>query len=271
MSRAEASVTPVSTLIDVLARDLSLRWPDRVLTGMEHVMLGKRPLQDETRSLRVEVVRGPPTLVARVLGPQGPALTARLQLSDHYPEAAATGILIPACEGAPNATRLYALDAQMEQADASEAVAGALRTVRRHGAAGLIAELEVPRSLRSGTWQLGNLGAPAMLEGMLQLGRWGWLTLAGERARLDGVESMRCYRQPRAGELLRLESLLRGASAELPRFDVVCCSEDGAPLLSMTGLRLVSGGPDGGTVPRSLWQQFLETLMSRHPVTGATP
>lgn len=268
MNRPEG-VTPVSMLIDVLVRDLALRWPDRVLTGLDHVMLGARPLLEESRSLRVEVVRGPPTLVARVLGQEGPALTARLQLSDHYPQATGN-VVIPSCEGAPNGSRLYALNAQMEQPQPSEAVAGALRTVRRHGAAGLIAELEVPRSPRGGSWELGNPGAPSVLEAMFQLGQWGWLTLAGERARLDGVEGMRCYRVPRAGELLRLESLLRGASAELPRFDVLCCSEDGTPILSMTGLRLVPGGPGRGALPRPLWQQFLEALGSRHPWTGAT-
>ena len=270
MTSTAGSVTPVSTLIDVLARDLTLRWPDRVLIGLDHVMLGKRPRSDADRSLRVEVVRGPPTLVARVLGTEGPALTARVQLADHYPESSATGVLIPSCEGASNAERLYALEAQLEQRAPAELV-GALRAVRRHGAAGLIAELEIPRSVKEGSWQLRNLGAPAVLEGMLQLGRWGWFTLSGERARLDGVERMRCFRLPRAGELLRLESLLRGAGAELPRFDVLCCTEEGAPLVSMTGLRLVPEGPTRGAVERSVWQRFLEALGARHPRSGANP
>src|SRR5690606_10221512 len=158
---------------------------------------------------------------------------------DHHPEAPAGGVVIPPCGTAPNGARLYALAARTVSEGAAESVVGSLRTVRRHGAAGLVAELEVPRALGKGTWQLSPLGAAAVREGMLQLGHWGWFSLAGERTELDGLERLRCFRLPRAGEQLRLESLLRGASAELPRFAVLCCTMEGPPLISMTGLRLV--------------------------------
>lgn len=269
MSPVEGRVTPVSTLLAALARDVTLRWPDRVLTGFEHVMLGRRPRQEEARTLRIEVVRGPPNLVARVLGAEGPALTARVQLADHHPEAPAGGVVIPPCGTEPNGPRLYALAAHTVSEGAAESVGGALRTVRRQGAAGLVAELEVPRALGKGTWQLNPLGAPAVLEGMLQVAHWGWFTLAGERTALDGLERLCCFRLPRAGEQLRLESLLRGASAELPRFDVLCCTVEGAPLISMTGLRLVPRRSERDAVDRGQWQQFLEALATRHPRPGA--
>src|SRR5690606_41956500 len=98
-----------------------------------------------------------------------------------------------------------------------------------------------------------------------------WLPVAGVGARGGGVVRLRCCRLARAGGRLRLESLLRGAGAELPRFDVLCCTEEGAPLVSMTGLRLVPEGPTRGAVERSVWQRFLEALGARHPRSGANP
>src|SRR5690606_34802364 len=85
MTSTAGSVTPVSTLIDVLARDLTLRWPDRVLIGLDHVMLGKRPRSDADRSLRVEVVRDPPTLVAHVMRANETGHSAPLQPAAPYP------------------------------------------------------------------------------------------------------------------------------------------------------------------------------------------
>lgn len=252
---AEESV-PVSAMLESLAAYVAQQCPERLLSGLEQVSLVGRGAQRDASRMRVEQLSGDGSrLRLRMLTDAGPLITATAILGDARLSAPPRSGPGPARLHGANAALLYALDEERSQPTAP--VRRVLSGVRQLRPASLDAELDYPGGAGA---QAGHSG-PLAIEGMLQLARWTWFAIAGDRSVPDGFERLTWFRLPRPGELLRLTARLKGTRAELPCLDVEARSGGGALLLQLQGVRLLPLAiGDRASRSPAHWQRFLSLV-----------